>query len=238
MFSTISKIIERIFDNSEGVYIHGQILCKLLTGETIKNHDVMQLFCPFIKDGDISKIIEGINEITILSAFRQMNSNSINSNVPNIFICSLDLEDLHLFLEFHTLEEKKFMFDTDSVVLTKNGLQMWTDTNQSSYSSLDLVTSIRNMSWKKCQYLADYKSVSKFGVMIHQNKKINEGYVIENGLQQTLNKEQCPVCFGIESLYILKCTHKFCSSCLDKHQCSFSLAHKDDCPVCRQPIEF
>ena len=240
MFAQVSKLFEQLFNNSsESIYLHGTVVHKCITGEPLKHNDLLQIFCPFIPKGDITELIKDIPNIQILKKYRYMHADKINSDVPNLILANYLLDEIQLFLEFHTHEDSKFMFDTDNVVLTRNGISLWNEAFKSKYSVIDLLSTFRNICSKQCTLLRNYSNISSdFEIIINQERKIKEGFVVKNGFQSTQKEESCPVCFGFGYLYVLNCTHKFCASCIDKHKCSFGLAHKDDCPICRQPIVF
>ena len=245
MFSHILKLIEELFENSFGlrIYIHGTILHKCLTAEKINKNDILQVFCPTVKNGDISQLINNLSyNLKIIKKYRILDIKDINSTIPNVIVCETNINQINIIIEFHVEDKNKFLFDSDNVILTKNGLTKWNNSTEFKFTSLDLVKTIRNISIKTCEYISDYNSISNdpFELMIHQNKKINDGYKVENALKNTKNKELCSICCRFEFLYILKChdEHKFCSTCLDKNKCSFELSNRNSCPFCRKKICF
>ena len=164
-------------------------------------------------------------------------------------------DDLEINVTFHdNTYTEHLMFDCQNIILTKTGLTIKTLTevdikNKRKYPSLSLLNTLSNITENKIELTKIPESVNAkedlFECIEKQNDYLMRDFEIKTGFNNDEEKEQtCAICYrehkedGEAFLYKLKCSHSFCSGCLNQHMASTQLNNHENCPLCRQKIQF
>ena len=96
---------------------------------------------------------------------------------------------------------------------------------------------------KNAKHLNDHINKDNDHNDTKNNNNKNETNNNTEQFEHNISNVKCAICYEGNDyintyLYSLKCGHIFCSNCIEKHMCCFSLSQNQNCPQCRQKILF
>jgi len=260
------KFIKIIYGLSElagytnDILIYGSLFENFLSKKSLHDTKLCFLF-QYLHEIHFHQIIERLHEMDyIINEDYDIKKRCfvcINEEV--IIINNWDLkiqltDDLEINVTFHdNTYTEPVMFDCQNIVLTKGGLTIKSLTevdikNKIKYPSLSLLNILSNITENKIELTKTYESVKKddlFECIESQNDYIMRDFKIKTGFNNDEEEEQtCAICYREHKeddeafLYKLKCSHSFCSGCLNQHMSSTQLNNHNNCPLCRQKIQF
>ncbi len=245
------NFIQKIFENDKIIYLHGEVMQKLIRNETIVDKDELHIFLPKHNHIETEKLIEDLavfygNDFLMTKKYRNFSVNvRCSPIIPNYWICQLLLaKPCEIKLVIYNSDTRRYIFDVDNFMFTQNSFityyQSTDDYNQHRF----FINSLKNIINNSCSVINITKSElekeanSNFApIMYEQNKYIKQKKTILKGLLNSNEKDDfCNICYTKVYIYVLECEHIFCSNCLDKHICSIWLKNNKKCPICRQKI--
>ena len=265
--SKLIKFIKIIYGLTEltsysyDILIYGSLLENFLAKKSLHETKLYFLF-PHLQELHFKQIIERLHEMDyILNEDYDVKKRCfVCMNEEVIVIHHWDLkiqltDDLVINITFHdNTYTEQVMFDCQNIVLTKSGLTIKTltevdITNKRKYASLSLLNTLSNITENKIELTKIPESTdlkdTLFECIETQNDYLMRDFEIKTGFKNDEEKEQtCAICYrehkedGEAFLYKLKCSHSFCSGCLNQHMASTQLNNHNNCPLCRQPIQF
>lgn len=256
IYTKLICLFQKLLDiDIDSLYLHGPVLQCIITNTALTcNNNKLYVFVPEISYTNLNKILMElkIDNLKFMKKYHIIKSQNIVVNMPNCFEFIYNSTKINVI--FHMINFKKYMFDCDNLMMNRDGFQLINEFNIiPAAKSICMLNSLHNMAKNQTDltYTMNVNDIvdnntSLFNLMHQQNLLLKRGKKIKRGLiNAPLNQQSlCSVCYETFQpdndvyLYVLKCEHIFCTNCIDKHKCSFGLSHNEDCPVCRQKIEF
>lgn len=242
------------------ILISGPVIENVIKNKSL-NKERLYIYCnPGLQSliAHLEKVFD--KNFKLRKSYRISTSKNLSSNVPNHWNAeyeSLESENIFMKITLYSEKTKKFVFDCDNLMLDKWGFvvnkRFPSDTlpKYNTSQSVFVLDSLRNIVRNKCNLILSHKNFKKldtkelsiFNLINEQNKLIKRGKQINHGIITSNDTEKCSICYNKNDkqttfLYILKCNHIFCSYCIDKHTCSNWLVQNNNCPICREKINF
>lgn len=235
-----------IFENTKStmfisIVMFGEFLENLISKKQINNSDLYFYFSDKnVTNKDTSTMTRFFN---IINNFDYLILLKITSNeLYSKYLYSINKNNVKFNIIFYTqfpYNNDINFFNIQNMILDSNsGLQVkyLTDTNRSeliSNKTLSFLDTIKSIYLNEATLNTfDIPQRDLYSLIVTQEKFINNGFTIKNGVKLINLYEKCAICYeeNLKGLF-LDCRHAFCISCIKKHLISNNEEKK--CPLCR-----